>query len=117
MARVMLLRHVAVPAEDPVLLAQGATGTTPVPMPVEPGGCYVAVAAVTRGHARQLQLRVHVGGQESTDERGATDEAALAAFCVRAHEAPKLEVIARGTGVNWGLSVFRVKSGVWETGR
>jgi hypothetical protein len=117
MARVMLLRHVAVPADDPVLVAQGATGTTPVPMPVETGGCYVAVAAVARGHARQLQLRVHVGGQESTDERGATDEAALAAFCVRAHETPKLEVIARGTGVNWGLSVFRVKSGVWEAGR
>ncbi|HVJ93485.1 MAG TPA: hypothetical protein VM580_26975, partial [Labilithrix sp.] len=64
-----------------------------------------------------LQLRALVGARESTDERGAAEEAALAAFCVRAHEAVRLEVLARGTGVNWGLSLFRVSSGVWETGR
>ena len=117
MARVMFLRHVAVPADDPVLLAQGSTGTTPVPLSVEPGGCYVAVVGVVRGHARQLQLRALVGARESTDERGASEEAALTAFCVRAHESARVEVLARGTGVSWGLSLFRVKSGAWEAGR
>jgi hypothetical protein len=117
MARVMFLRHVAVPAEDPIYLAQGSTGTTPLPLSVEAGGCYVAVVGVGRGRARQLQIRVQGGGRESTDERGAADEAALSAFCVRAHESPKLEVIARGMGLHWGLALFRVRSGVWESGR
>jgi hypothetical protein len=117
MARVMFLRHVAVPADDPVYLVQGATGTTPVPLSVEPGACYVAVVGLARGHARQLQLRALVGARESTDERGAAEEAALSAFCVRAHESVRLEVLARGTGVSWGLALFRVKSGIWEAGR
>lgn len=117
MARVMFLRHVAVPADDPVYLAQGSSGTTPLPLSVETGGCYVAVVGITRGRARQLQLRALVGARESTDERGAAEEAALSAFCVRAHESARLEVLARGTGVSWGLALFRVKSGVWEAGR
>jgi hypothetical protein len=114
MARAMFLRHVAVPADDPVYLAQGASGTTPLPLSVETGACYVAVVGIARGHARQLQLRAIVGARESTDERGAAEEAALTAFCVRAHEPARLEITSRGTGVSWGLALFRVKSGVWE---
>lgn len=117
MARAMLLRHVAVPADDPVFLAQGGSGATPVPLSVETGGCYVAVVGIARGRARQLQLRTFVGARESSDERGASEEAALSAFCVRAHEQARLEVLARGAGVSWGLALFRVKSGVWEAGR
>lgn len=117
MARVMFTRHVAIPADDPVYLGQGSSGTTPFPVPVEVGGCYLAVVALTHGHARSLQIRSIVGARESTDERGAAEEAALSAFCVNAHETARVEVHARGTGVGWGLAVFRVKSGVWEAGR
>ena len=117
MARAMFLRHVAAPADDPVYLAQGSSGSTTVPLSVEPGACYVAVVGVSRGRARQLQLRALVGARESTDERGAAEEAALAAFCVRAHETARLEVLSRGTGLAWGLALFRVKSGIWEAGR
>lgn len=119
MARVMFLRHIAVPPEPPVYLAQGSTGAepTPIPLSVETGGCYVAVVGTSRGRARQLQLRALVGARESTDERGAAEEAALSAFCVRAHESARLEVLAKGTGVSWGLAVFRLKSGIWEQGR
>lgn len=117
MARVMFARHVAVPVDDPVYLAQGSSGTTPFPVPVETGACYLAVVALTHGHARSLQIRTVVGARESTDERGAVEEAALSAFCVNAHESARVEVHSRGTGVGWGLAVFRVKSGVWEAGR
>jgi hypothetical protein len=117
MARVLFTRHVAVPAEDPVYLAQGSSGGTALPLSVETGGCYVAVVGVARGRARQLQLRAFVGARESTDERGAAEEGALTAFCVRAHESARLEVFARGTGLSWGLALFRVKSGEWELGR
>ena len=117
MARVMFSRHVAIPPDDPVFLAQGSSGTTPLPLAVETGGCYLAIVALTHGHARSLQIRTMVGARESTDERGATEEAGLSAFCVAAHETARVEVHARGTGVGWGLAVFRVKSGVWEAGR
>lgn len=117
MARAMLTRHIAVPPDDPVYLAQGSSGATPLPIPVETGACYVAIVGVTRGRARQLQIHATVGGRESTDERGAVDEAALSAFCVRAQESARVEIVARGTGVSWGLAVYRVKSANWESGR
>ena len=117
MARVLYTRHVAAPSEAPVFLAQGATGGTPLPLSVEVGGCYVAIVGVVRGTPRALQLRAFVGARESTDERGAADQAALTAFCVRAQETARLEVQARGAGVQWGLAVYRVRSGVWEIGR
>lgn len=117
MARVMFLRHVAVPADDPVLVVQGSAGTTPVPLSVETGACYVTIVGVTHGRARQLQLRALVGPHESTDERGAAEEAALTAFCVGAHESARLEVLARGAGVSFGLVLFRMKSERWEWGR
>lgn len=117
MARVMFTRHVAVPVDDPVFLAQGSSGTTPFPVSVEVGACYLAIVALTHGHARSLQIRTVTGARESTDERGATEEAALSAFCVNAHESARIEIHARGTGVGWGLALFRVKSGMWEAGR
>ena len=117
MARVMFTRHVAVPIDDPVFLAQGSSGTTPLPVSVEVGACYLAIVALSHGHARSLQIRTVVGARESTDERGAAEEAALSAFCVNAHESARIEVHARGTGVGWGLALFRVKSGMWEAGR
>jgi hypothetical protein len=117
-AKIMFVRHIAVPPDDPVYLAQGSTGSEPTPLPlsVETGGCYVAVVGVTRGRARQLQLRALVGARESTDERGAAEEAALSAFCIRAHESARLEVLAKGSGVTWGVALFRVKSKIWEAG-
>ncbi len=117
MARVMFTRHVAIPPDDPVFLGEGSSGTTPFPIAVETGGCYLAVVALTHGHARSLQIRSVVGARESTDERGAAEEAALSAFCVNAHETARVEVHARGTGVGWGIAVFRMKSAVWEAGR
>ncbi|AKV02401.1 hypothetical protein AKJ09_09064 [Labilithrix luteola] len=117
MARAMFTRHIAIPSEDPVFTAQGTSGTTPLPLPVEVGACYVAVVATTHGHPRTLQLRALVGPHDSTDERGAAEETALTSFCVGPKETARIEVTARPSGIGWGLAVYRVKSGVWEAGR
>ncbi|MDB4942106.1 MAG: hypothetical protein JWP97_1640 [Labilithrix sp.] len=117
MARVMFTRHVAPPEAEPVYLAQGSSGTTPLPLQLEVGGCYLAVVGLTHGHARALQIRTVIGARESTDERGVTEEAALSAFCVSAQESARVEVHARGTAIGWGLAVYRMKSAVWEAGR
>lgn len=117
MARAMLTRHVAIPADDPIFLGQGASGTTTFPLPVEIGGCYVAVVGLARGSARTLALRAHVGTRASSDERGASEEAALTAFCVKPHERARVEVHLRGSAVAFGLAVYRVKSEAWESVR
>ena len=88
-----------------------------VPIGVEPGGCYLAVAAVTHGRARGLGLRAVTGGREASDERGVNDESGAVAFCVRDRAHARVEVEARGTALSWGLAVFRIGSGIWEIAR
>jgi hypothetical protein len=113
-AKVWRTRHAPPPRDAPVFLAQGAAGVTSIPLTVEPGGCYVATVAITRGRPRQLQLRAFSGARAANDDRGASDGAALTAFCVRAGESPRIDVLARGLGLGWGLAVYRTTSETWE---
>jgi hypothetical protein len=117
MAGALLARHVAGPPGDAVALAQGGSGVTSVPIEIEPGGCYLAVAAVTHGHARGLGVRAVVGARQASDERGTNDEAGAVAFCARDEARGRLEIEARGTALSWGLALFRIESGVWEVER
>ena len=117
MASVMLGRNVPSPKRDAVFLAEGGSGTTPFPIEVEPGGCYLAVAAVTEGNARGIGVRVLVGARDSTDDRGASDNAGVVAFCAEDRKRAVIEIDARGTSLAWGIAVFRVRSGVWEVAR
>jgi hypothetical protein len=114
MAAAMLPRHIGTLDSDAVILVQGASGLTPVPVDLEPGACYVAVAALERGHAHGLGLRVLVGARESVDERGTNEDASVVAFCAEDRDRGRIEVEARSTGISWGLAVFRVASRVWE---
>jgi hypothetical protein len=84
---------------------------------MEPGGCYLAVAAVAQGQVKGIGLRALVGAFESTDDRSATEGACAVAFCARDRSTASLEVDARGTSTSWGLAVFRVASGIWEVPR
>ncbi|HEY6461265.1 MAG TPA: hypothetical protein VIY73_13965, partial [Polyangiaceae bacterium] len=61
MAHVLLARHVAALTADPVQLAQGGYGVTPVPLSIEPGACYLAMVTLVRETARSLGLGVRVG--------------------------------------------------------
>jgi len=117
MAGAMLARHVAAPLGPAALLAQGPSGVTSVPLAIEPGGCYLAVAAVTHGHARGLGLRAIVGARQASDERGLNDEAGAVAFCARERSRARVEIEARGTALSWGLALFRIDSGVWGAER
>jgi hypothetical protein len=117
MALALLARHVKEPEQEAVLVAAGASGLTPIPVDVEPGGCYVAVAAFEHGRARGLGLRVSLGARESVDERGASDEASAVAFCAGDRDQARIEVDTRAAGVAWGLALFRVASRIWEIER
>jgi hypothetical protein len=117
MAGALLARHVSAPPSDAVTLAQGGSGVTTVPISIEPGGCYLAVASVTHGHARGLGVRAVVGARQASDERGTNDEAGAVAFCAREQSRARLEIEARGTALSWGMAIFRVESGVWGVTR
>ncbi len=113
MARALLARHATAPREDAVVLYAGPSGATPVPVPIEPGACYLAAAAVTHGHAHGLGLRVAVGARDARDERTSDDDAGVVAFCAGDRDRALVTVEARGVSLSWGLAVFRVASGAW----
>ncbi len=118
MAQVLLARHVSSLARDPVVIAQGGSGTTPVPLAVEPGGCYLALAAMVQGVARTVGLRVHVGAWTAFDDRGVDGDGAMVAFCAGGRDTALAEIEAHGTPlVGWGLALYHLQSGIWEVPR
>ena len=106
-------RAVTLPPDRPVVLATGVAGNTPVPFDVEPGACYVGIAAVVRGTARTFGLRAAVGERDAEDDRG-SNGGAIVAFCSYDRSRAVVEVDLRGGSSGWGLAVFRVASGIWE---
>jgi hypothetical protein len=118
MAHALLARHASSPPSDPVQLAQGGSGVTPVPLAIEPGACYLAVAAMTQGEAHAMGLRVLVGAHDSSDERGVDDDAAAVAFCAGDRPTAMALVQAHGTRLlSWGLALYRLQNGVSEVAR
>lgn len=111
-ATAMRTHHLKEPSGKPVFLSLGASGGTTLPIEVEPGACYVAIATRLRGGLRALSLRARVGLAESTDARGSTD-AALVSFCTGARSRVEVDVDARGASLSWGLALFRTTSAQW----
>jgi hypothetical protein len=113
-AHVLLARHVPALRQDPVLLAQGGYGVTPVPMPLEPGGCYLAVVTLAKETARSVGLRIRVGATDVGDDRGIDDDGAAVAFCAGDTSRALGLVEARGAMLlGWGLALYRLQSSVW----
>lgn len=111
MAAALLLRHAPDLKDEPIFLAQGPAGVTPVPFDVETGACYVAVAAIAHGTPRGLGLRVVAGSEVSADDRGLNDDSGAVAFCARQSDRAKVVVDARGVSLAWALAVYKVSSG------
>jgi hypothetical protein len=115
MAHVLLVRHVVSLPRDPSVVAQGGSGVTAIPLSIEPGACYLAVATLVRESARAIGLRVHVGAMTSADDRGVDEDGAAVAFCARDRESALAEVEARGSPMlGWGFALYRLQSGMWE---
>ena len=113
MALALVVRHAAGPSSEPVLLAQGPSGSTPVPVALEPGACYLATAAIVHGNARGLGMRVVLGADEIADERGVNGVASAVAFCAGDRTSARMLIDARGTALSWGLALFRMQGRVW----
>jgi hypothetical protein len=115
MAHVLLTRHARALVREPALLAEGGSGLTPVPLSLEPGGCYLALVAVVQGASRAVNLRVHIGMHDAFDDRGVDENGAVVAFCAGDRTSAVAEIEARGTPLlGWGLALYRVTSNAWE---
>jgi hypothetical protein len=119
LASVILAHQLVGPSDDAIVLAQGAAGPTPIPIELEPGACYVAVAALEHGrtHGHGLSVRAFIGERVAEDEHGAKEDAAIVAFCARDAEQARIEVDTRSSGAAWGVAVFRMSGGAWDAER
>jgi hypothetical protein len=115
MAQTLLSRHVVSLPSEASVLAQGASGSLALPLSLEPGACYVAVAALADQATGGIGLRVRVAARESVDARTADQVGAAVAFCAGTHERGLAEVDARGAPLfGWALAVYRVQSEIWD---
>jgi len=83
-------------------------------VPLEPGACYVAVAALVQGAAHGIGLTARADHREAVDTRGADDTGAAVAFCAGTAPRGVVEVETRGAPLfGWGLAVYRIQNGIW----
>ncbi len=113
-AAALRARRLPPPPEEPVFLAEGASGATSATTSIEPGACYVATVGTVHGRARGVGLRVRIGGREYQGDRGQSLSATAVAFCAGAEDQAFFDVDARGSGLAWGLAVYRVMSAAWS---
>lgn len=94
------------PTSAPVLEALGVQGLTAVPVPTQPGRCYLAALGVVRGDARGLRLAARLGTSFPRDEADGRADGAALAFCAETEEVVTLDVEARGSTPWWTLVVW-----------
>ncbi len=112
-AAALRARHLPPPPGEPVFLAEGASGASSASTPVEPGACYVAALGTVHGRARGVGLRVRLGGREMQGDRGQSLSATAVAFCAGADASAVFDIDARGSGLAWGLALYRMVSAAW----
>jgi hypothetical protein len=87
--------------------ALGVQGPTVMPIEVEPGACYLAVAIELQGTAQSLALAARAGRHEAQSRAPLDAPGAALAFCAGAVRRALLEVEGRGVGLVWMSALFR----------
>ena len=105
-AGALIKRHAPAPAEDALFESIGIQGVTQVPIPVEPGRCYLAAVALIRGDARAIRMAATLGFRTSHDEALERPEGAAVAFCAGTERSAMIDVDVRGNAPWWALSVW-----------
>jgi hypothetical protein len=110
MAKALVERHVALPGRPPVYASLGVAGLTELPVEVEPGQCYLAMAAPIQGEAKLLSFNTEAGIRRTRAHTDEPDAALVSSFCAGAVDRAKLEVEAHGIDLVW-------LSALWPTAR
>ncbi|HLV64833.1 MAG TPA: hypothetical protein VKY73_03440 [Polyangiaceae bacterium] len=106
----VLRRHGVRVSGSPVDQALGVQGPTLMPVPVEPGACYVGVLAALEGRPLGLALAATPGGLVSHNHGGLDGDGTLVSFCAHSENRALIEADARGSDVIWMFAM-------WQAGR
>ena len=109
-AGALIKRHAPAPVEDALFESIGVQGVTQVPVPVEPGRCYLAAVALVRGDARSIRMAATLGFRTPHDEALERPEGAAIAFCAGTERSAVIDVDVRGNAPWWALSVWAMGS-------
>lgn len=104
-------RNTPAPAGLPGLEALGSSGTTMIPVRIEPGRCYYAAAAVLRGEPRSIRVSATIGGRFVRDDVVERPEGVGVAFCSGSDESVRIDVDARGNNIFWVFGLFPLGGG------
>jgi hypothetical protein len=113
-----LWRRKLPPIDDPPIEQRlGVAGLTSMPIPIEPGSCYVAAVGTIRGDPRSVTLTAKVDTRIAFDSNAGLVDGSAVAFCSGGSDRARIEMEVRGSAVAWVLDVWRLGSGSFEEGR
>jgi hypothetical protein len=104
-------RGAPAPRTAATLQVLGGQGATRVPVPVEPGGCYLAAVALRRGPATATRLSASAGDRTVVDQATSWPYAAAVSFCAKDVERALLTVEVRSSLAWWQLELWRLGGG------
>jgi hypothetical protein len=99
-------RKVPTPGKGPISEVLGGQGSTLSTIAVEPGRCYFAAVALSRGRSRGIRLTASASQSPSMEESGASGSGASVVFCSEDSDEARVRVDAPSASNWWVLSVW-----------
>jgi len=85
----------------------GGPGSTKVPLRMDPGVCYLAAFAVSRGDASAGRIAVTLGGRTHHDEAAGDQVVGAVSFCAERAEIAQLQLDLRARQGWWVMALWR----------
>lgn len=104
-------RNAPSPTALPVVESLGSSGSTMIPVSIEPGRCYFAAVAILRGDPRSMRISTTVGDRYVRDDVIDRPEGSGLAFCSESEESARIEVDVRGNNAFWVFALFPLGEG------
>lgn len=94
------------PDLPPIWETLGAQGSMVTSLGVEPGRCYLAAAALTKGTSHGLRLAVGTSGRPSMEEISPAESVAAVSFCSQEGELARVLIDAPGASIGWVVAIW-----------
>ncbi|MFO0616647.1 MAG: hypothetical protein U0414_28900 [Polyangiaceae bacterium] len=103
--------RIPAPVSPPIAEVIGGPGTMVFHPAVEPGRCYLASLAITRGTSRGLRLSAAASSRTSVDQAGLPGDAVTVTFCSEDQDRARVQVEAPSISNAWVLSIHALGGG------
>jgi hypothetical protein len=109
-ANLVRRKHLASPASLPIAEVLGGQGSSLSYVDVEPGRCYLAMVALSRGRSRGVRLSASASARPSIEEATQNQGGASVVFCSEDQDLARVRVEAPSSSATWVLSVWPLGS-------